>query len=312
LQEAKVRPKESWIKGKRINSAKKKAAIKKQVEKIIRREIKYISSFFPYNVEKFHNSSLLYFHSIFLMEDYQEYCLDERIKVSGGDYPGIRDMDPDPGDMDRKVMNLIVGLELLSAGTAFHDFKVSGTSLYSGESLKKIEKEYILDLLFGDIFYSRAVIYLLRYGDHGVFDRILTSLKELHESKLRLHRKIGDLIKADSDPSDLDSDKDLLINANRLLDASLDISFNMFCKNKGTPGKKKYSCITMKIVLLKTYDELLRYLKSLKGMPSTEKISSYLASKKNFTVKRLSDIISELDSGKSNSSLKALVDSLDI
>lgn len=312
MQEARVRLKESWIKGKRINSVKNKAAIKKQVEKTIKMEIKHISSFFPYNIEKFHNSSLPYFQSIFLMEDHREKLFNEDIKISGQEDPGISDRDPDPGDTDRKVMNLIVGLELLSTGTVFHDFKASGVSKNSGEDSGEVEKEYILDLLFGDIFYSRAVIYLLRYGNHGVFDRILDSLKELHESRLKLHQKIGDLLKRGSDPSELDMDMDSMLKANKLLDISLDISFNMFRKNMGIQDKKKYSYLTMQIILLRTYDELIRYLKSLKGSFSTEEISSYLASKKNFTAKRLSDIISELDSGKFNSSLKALLDSLDI
>ena len=129
---------------------------------------------------------------------------------------------------------------------------------------------------------------------------------------MKLHQKIGDLLKIGSDPSGLDMDMDSMLKANKLLDISLDISFSMFCKNMGTQDKKKYSYLTMQIILLKTYDELIRYLKSLKGSFSTEEISSYLTSKKNFTAKRLSDIISELDSSKFNSSLKELLDSLDI
>jgi len=304
LREARVRLKEFWIKGKRINSVRHKAAIKRQVEKTIKQEIKYVSSFFPYNIEKFHNRSLLYFQSIFLAEDLAENCFNKDEKAAA--------KDPDRRCTRTKLINLIVGLELLSIGTAFHDFKASGSFLNPGDSSGEIEKEYTLDLLFGDIFYSRAVIFLLRYGDHDVFDRILAALKELHENRLKLHQKVRDMLEEDHEPSNYDRDTDSLVKANKLLGISFDIGFNMFCKNTGRKKKKEYSSLTGHIILLRTYDELLKYLKSLKGDPSTEKISAYLTSKKNFTDRKLSDIISELDSGKFNSSLKALLDSLEI
>jgi len=312
LREARVRPKEFWIKGKRINSARHKAAIKRQVEKTIKQEIKYVSSFFPYNIEKFHNRSLLYFQSIFLAEDLAENCFskDEKAATKNGGSAAAKD--PGRFGAGTKLINLIVGLELLSIGTAFHDFKASGSFLNPGDSSGEIEKEYTLDLLFGDIFYSRAVIFLLRYGDHDVFDRILAALKELHENRLKLHQKVRDMLEEDHEPSNYDRDTDSLVKANKLLGISFDIGFNMFCKNTGRKKKKEYSSLTGHIILLRTYDELLKYLKSLKGGPSTEKISAYLTSKKNFTAKQLSDIISELDSGKFNSSLKALLDSLEI
>lgn len=312
MREARVRPKEFWIKGKRINSVRHKAAIKRQVEKTIKQEIKYVSSFFPYNIEKSHNRSLLYFQSIFLAEDLAENCFSKDEKepaTKNGGSAAVKD--PGRFGASTKLINLIVGLELLSIGIAFHDFKASGSSLDLRDSSGEIEKEYTLDLLFGDIFYSRAVIFLLKYGDHGVFDRILAALKELHESRLKLHQKIRDMLEGDRDPSNLDRDTEHLIKANKLLDISLDISFNIFCKNTIRNEKARYSGLTGHIILLRTYDELLKYLKSLKGDPSTEKISAYLTSKKNFTDRKLSDIISELDSGKFKSSIKALLDSLD-
>ena len=234
------------------------------------------------------------------MEDYQENH-------------DIKDMDPGQRQSAKKVMNLIVGLELLSIGTAFHDFKSSGSFLIPDDRSAKIEKEYTLDLLFGDIFYSRAVIYLLRFEDHDVFDRILASLKELHESRLILHRGIGDQLQAGGDLLGFDDymDTGSLTGANRLLDISLDISFEIFVEKSGGVEKNKFSSIAKQIMVLKTYDELIKYILSLKTGLSTEKISSHLTSKKNFTDRKLSDIISELDSGKLKSSIKALLDSLD-
>ncbi|MCJ7473362.1 MAG: hypothetical protein MUP02_11305, partial [Actinobacteria bacterium] len=165
----------------------------------------------------------------------------------------------------------------------------------------------------GDIFYSRAVIYLLRFEDHDVFDRILASLKELHESRLILHRGIGDQLQAGGDPASFDHyiDMESLTGANRLLDISLDISFEIFGEKISKAEKNKFFSLSKQIMILKTYDELIKYILSLKTDLSTEKISSYLTSKKNFTDRKLSDIISELDSGKFKSSIKALLDSLD-
>lgn len=224
-----------------------------------------------------------------------------------------RDTDPGQRQSAKKVMNLIVGLELLSLGTAFHDFKSNGSFLSLDNRSGKIEKEYTLDLLFGDIFYSRAVIYLLRFEDHGVFDRILNSLKELHESRLVLHRGISDMLQVGGGLSNFDDylDTESLTGANRLLDISLDISFEIFCEKSGMEEKNKFSDLAKQIMILKTCDELLKYIHSLKTDLSTEKISSHLTSKKNFTDRKLSDIIAELDSGKFKSSVKVLFDNLD-
>jgi hypothetical protein len=157
------------------------------------------------------------------------------------------------------------------------------------------------------------VIYLLRFENHSVFDRILSSLKELHESRLVLHRGISDILQAGRDILSFENymDPKSLIGANRLLDVSLDISFEIFCEKSGRKEKNKFSDSAKQIMILKTYDELSKYIQSLKTDLSTEKISSHLTSKKNFTDRKLSDIISELDSGKFKSSIKALLDSLD-
>jgi hypothetical protein len=247
------------------------------------------------------------------MENYQENYFNEKIYGSGQKNYETKDIDPPQRQSAKKVMNLIVGLELLSIGTAFHDFKSNGSFLNPDNRPAKIEKEYTLDLLFGDIFYSRAVIYLLRFEDHSVFDRILSSLKELHESRLVLHRGISEIMQAGRDILSFENytDPKSLIGANRLLDVSLDISFEIFCEKSGRKEKNKFSDSSKHIMILKTYDELLKYIQSLKTDLSTEKISSHLTSKKNFTDRKLSDIISELDSGKFKSSIKALIDSLD-
>ena len=59
---------------------------------------------------------------------------------------------------------------------------------------QKNEKSYTLDLLFGDIFYSRAVVYFMEYGDFLVFKCILNSLKQAHKSKLLFHLQLVEAI----------------------------------------------------------------------------------------------------------------------
>ena len=63
------------------------------------------------------------------------------------------------------------------------------------KTLIKSEQKYTVDLLFGDILYSRAVIYLLKYGDHYIFESILDSLKAVHKSRLILHQRFSEVSK---------------------------------------------------------------------------------------------------------------------
>lgn len=69
------------------------------------------------------------------------------------------------------------------------------TELKTQKALFKSEQKYTVDLLFGDILYSRAVIYLLKYEDHYIFESILDSLKAVHKSRLILHQRLSEVSK---------------------------------------------------------------------------------------------------------------------
>lgn len=200
---------------------------------------------------------------------------------------------------------------MLSIGISFHDFKVYGSNITGKDTSSSREKEYTLDLLFGDIFYSRAVIYLLRYQDYKIFNKILNSLKKLHEGRLKLHRIIKNVIEEKNNPSLINSDISILLDANRLLFVSFEIG-DSFLKKRGQSNPiDEYTEITEKIILYKTYNELLEHMHALSAEPFIDRILDHLASKINFTGSELSDIISKSDSGIFKSSTNTLLESLD-
>lgn len=260
----KERLKEFWTRGKQINPVKYKNVLKRQAKKILKREIKYISSFFPYDMARFHNPDLVYLQGILFADSFYR-------DTSG---------DSKEQGLDSKLINLIIGLELLSIGTTFHNFKVSGSSITGKGTSSTGEKEYTLGLLFGDIFYSRAVIYLLRYQDHEIFDRILKSMKRVHEGRLKLHAKIQEAIEEKIEPSLIDNDTGILIDANRLLYVSFEIGDSFSdCRNKAGQADG-YFDIVEKAVLFKTYSELFEYARAFPGISSVDRIMDHLNSKK--------------------------------
>ena len=61
------------------------------------------------------------------------------------------------------------GSEINRGGKISADIFRPKIKLKAQKTLLKSEKNYTVDLLFGDIFYSRAVMYLLKYEDHFIF-----------------------------------------------------------------------------------------------------------------------------------------------
>ncbi len=179
MKEAKVRPKEFGTREKKYNILNTIIQSRQDVIELIHKELAYISSFFHYDLEQFFNSELLYFNAVFaFFKERNGADADEGKKKASGRL--------------RAFIDLVVGIELLSIGLNIHSFDIDG--LKGIKPCKKNayqkEKTYTTELLFGDIFYSRAVIYLLGFGDHDVFDEILSSLKTVHKSRLALHHSI--------------------------------------------------------------------------------------------------------------------------
>lgn len=211
--------------------------------------------------------------------------------------------------LDSRLINLISGLELLSIGTSFHDLKTAGSNIAVKNS-STTEKEYTLDLLFGDIFYSRAVIYLLRYQNHEVFGKILEAMKRLHGGRLKLLIKIQEAIEGKLELSLIDSDTGILIDANRLLYISFEIGDSISKRKDPEYRVDKYHDIAKKIILFKTYGELIKYVCAFLPSDSLDKISDYLNSKKNSICKELNDILLKSSSDIIKSNTNTLLESL--
>jgi len=258
----KERLKELWTEGKRIN----RAALKRRTERLLKREIRYISSFFPYDIKRFHHEDLIYMQAVLLADSF-----------SGRDAGG---------GLSSRLVSLITGLELLSIGTVFHDFNRYGSCMPAEESAST-ERGYTLDLLFGDIFYSRAVIYLLKFRDHEVFDSILEALKKMHESRLKLHLAMQKALSPGGDTDCISRDKKLLIDANSLLYISVATGIKISGRSRMLKDRK-LSNIVEDLLAYKTYSDLLKYLMSPGPSGPSSVLSGCLA-------KRAKSIIPEME-----------------
>jgi len=147
------------------------------VRKIIDREIAYFSRQYPYNLRKFMDLRLLHSESISAF-----------LNTSG----------KNTGGSEKKLASLMAGIELLGMGLNLHSFNIEDFyCLVNGVSpeIKQTHKNYTIDLLFGDAFYSRAVLHILEYNDFEMFNSILESLKTVHFAKLALHFKLVETVK---------------------------------------------------------------------------------------------------------------------
>ena len=209
-----------------------------------------------------------------------------------------------------RCINLITGLELLSIGTAFHDFKKCGSDTPSGIEAAGVEKAYTLDLLFGDIFYSRAVIYLLKFKDHKVFEDILGALKRLHESRLKLHLAIQEVLKSNSGPDIIDRDRHLLKDANRLFYIAFRIG-ERFPEYKGNiKSAASRSSIVDSLLMYKTYYEISEHMVFYSDMPSSQLLIDHLKKAKEYALQHLEGLLSALDDENFRDSVKIILQSL--
>lgn len=275
-----------------IGNFKISKIIKDRVKKIVDGEVEYISGFFPYNIK--YNSNLIYNQSILAFHNFN-------IQNS----PLFSDI------FLNKLTNLIGGIELLSIGTSFHNFDLD-SFINTFKNKKDIEEEgggeYTLKLLFGDILYSRAAIYLLKYGDHLFFDIILTSLKSVNNNKLLMFQKLMEVLKKDVDfIRKIDENKSLLIGINALLETTLKLGFDIFYTDKNKNDSKIISRIISEIVLLKTYQDLENFFKLLSNFISIETKINYITDKKIIVKDKLITTISKLKSNWIKDNFKSLI-----
>ena len=171
-----------------------KSRLIEEVNKIINEELRFLNGYYDYDLAKYYNCELVYgscFLAFFNLEEAKQISGSETVFLNN--YCGSKkNKNIIRADIGR-ILNLVVGFELLGIGVNIH-----GTTeniiknIYNCETavIEDSDKNYTIELLFGDIFYSRAVIYLLNYNDFFVFEEIVKSLIALHYSRLTIHQKL--------------------------------------------------------------------------------------------------------------------------
>ena len=241
-----------------------------EANKIISKELIFLSGYYDYDLTKYYNRELIYGSSFLAFFNLQEA---EQISCSHSvcfnNYFGSKKSNhPVNTDMQR-VINLIVGFELLGIGINVHgttENTINNIYASDTDSIEDSDKKYTLELLFGDIFYSRAVIYLINYNDFFVFEDILKSLISLHYSRLTIHQKLikfaGEI--PEGQFSGVFNENIFEIKTlNELLKSSFLIGLGA---SDFEPGSKLSSIIFRvieNIVLLKTYREVEDHLKKI-------------------------------------------------
>ena len=279
--------------------ARELSVVKNKVKELVAKEIKHISNLFPYNIKKFFNPGLIYSQNV--------------LTFLNNDYPAASVFS---ADFLYKLTNLLAGIELTAIGVNLHSFNTKDFMLLAGNRKfkQKIEKSYTLDLLFGDIFYSRAVVYFMEYGDFLIFTGILDSLKQAHKSKLLFYRQLVEAInmnvvemnggtafkkinqqiikKYENQVEKLiDENIDLIIGINSLLKTSFIVGWALFADSQ----KVKFpASLINKFIMVKAYNDLKDFFNQLPEEASSLKKIKNISSQKNFIKGELNDIISNL------------------
>jgi hypothetical protein len=313
----------------------------KQVSHILQQELKYLSGLYHYDLKRFFDPRLLHCANIFaFLEDAAQL---------GKPF------------MER-LANLAAGIELLSVGTNLHNFNTGDfiklaesinpvdigynaddrdsagspedkipaefTSPRTGQKTKKthfkIEQRYTVDLLFGDIFYSRSVIYLLKYEEHHIFESILDSLKAVHESRLIMHQRLSEVSNSikSSGSSNVDFEiglKELLednmvpvLGANSLYKTSFLIGWGLFAgtglQGSFDPGELKFPYeVINDFILSKALNDLAGFFNALPGEYFFLKKIKYISEKKAQIRNRLGAMISGFKQDWLKANFKSLV-----
>jgi len=279
----KARQKESGIKGKNNNNLENKSRLIEEVNKIISEELRFLNGYYDYDLAKYYNCKLIYgscFLAFFNLEEIKGIFSIEKICLNNYS-GGKKDKNIVWADI-RKILNLIAGFELLGIGINVHGTTeniIKNIYTYENAATEDIDNNYTLELLFGDIFYSRAVIYLINYNDFFVFEDILKSLTSLHYSRLTIHQKLIKL--ANEIPEDRFSGifKENIFEI-KTLNALLKSSFLIGLGASNFKLEKNYPSVIFRIieniVLLKTYCDMEKHLKKIPEDIRNKEIYEYL------------------------------------
>ncbi len=262
----------------------------RQVKAIVNEELNKLVKLYSYNIRSFSDPVILHASSIFCFHDNK---ISLSAKFSG------------------KLLNLMAGMELLALGIRMHSFNPDDfillvkdlKSVKSGndKSTEKNTGKYTLDLLFGDIFYSRASVYIMKYCDHELFNTILDSLKSVHKNKLLLHQELVEIIKTNkiTDEAHLKntiiqfiSENEVIISGiNSLLKTSFFTGWTIFSGFNGI--SLPYSIIN-DFVLLKTFNYLDNFFEKLPAEFSFLKKTVFIQNRKKTLRERLAQQIENL------------------
>ncbi|MBM3699599.1 MAG: hypothetical protein FJW68_01605 [Actinobacteria bacterium] len=265
--------------------------VHRHIKTIINKELDNLVKLYPYNTRNFYDSGMLHASSMLSFYDYNT-SLD--------------------ASFYSKFLNLMAGMELLALGIRTHsfnpdDFMLLVKDIKSAKTLNKksIEKnagKYTLDLLFGDIFYSRASVYIMKYCDHELFNTILESLKSVHKNKLMLHQEMVEIIKtARASNQDfmnnkiidfINENEAIISGINDLLKTSFITGWGIFCSfdNINFP----YSIIN-DFILLKTYNDLEGFFEKLPAKFSYLKKAGFIQERKKAIKQNLAKRVGCLD-----------------
>jgi hypothetical protein len=269
-KQSEIYRKEYETRGKNNNNLENKRRIIEEANKIISEELRFLNGYYNYDLSKYYNCELIYgscFLSFFNLEEINLISASETVYLNN--YSGSKkNRNIISADICR-ILNLIVGFELLGIGINVHGTTeniINNIYTYENAATKDSDKNYTLELLFGDIFYSRAVIYLIKYDDFFIFEDILKSLIALHYSRLTIHQKLVKLtgeIPEGRLPGIFKENIFEIKNLNALLKSSFLIGMGA----SNIELKKNLSSVIFRVienmVLLKTYIEIENHLNEI-------------------------------------------------
>jgi len=237
------------------------------VKKNIDLELKDISKLFSYNFHNFLDTRFLYTFTILSLLR-PTSLINLKTQDINFKNQGINSKKKD------KLISLITGIELLGVGLNFHNFNVNDF-IYLLKNVnpetKNTYKRYIIDLLFGDIFYSNSVKYVLEFNDFLIFKDILESLKLVHNSRLILHNKL--IKETEKNKNKLEflfknkliaDNETLLIETNSLLKNSFLIGYNLMeNEDKLKISVEDFIDLANNFVMIKTFKDLELFLNDI-------------------------------------------------
>ncbi len=193
-----------------------------------------------------------------------------------------------------KVNNLATGIEILGLGCEFHLFDPED---FGRKKIRGNEENYTINLLFGDVFYSRAVKYLLGFEDTLVFEEVINALKHMHKNRLLCHRE---LLKVAEKPALLEpllDKRGLLLGINSLYKSSFLLGWSIFLE-KGKALDVDIGIlykIFNYITLIKSYEQLKTFLPKVSSKLGLGLEVSLLNDKRGSVAGKLASVLSGLE-----------------